>query len=136
MRSKIIYLTILIFLILSLTLEAQQKQFKKLDLIEQNCYQSLVHENRGVSESAIFISIQFKHRFPNRNDDKFIEALEELMNNSDSPIISYKAQLARLYFKSNELFTDIAVNSIYEEQKVYGEIADKINRIILAGNFD
>lgn len=136
MRGKLIYATILIFLIFSLTLEAQTKQLKKLELIEQNCYQSLVHENRGVSESAIFISMQFKHKFPNRKDGKFVEALEELMNSSESPVISYKAQLARLYFKSNELFTDIAVNSILDEQKVYGQIADRIKRIMLAGNLD
>ena len=134
MKQKIIYALILFTALLSLNLNAQTFTGEKLESIIENCHYSLMHENIGVAEAAIFISIQFKKRYPQENDKVFLEALEELAQNSKSPVISYKAQLARIYFMNNDLFKDIEVNSIEEEQKVFGQISDRISNMRLAVN--
>jgi hypothetical protein len=135
MKAKIWYTFILLLALLSLNYSADNLDNKKMDLIERNCYHSLMHGNAGVKEAAIFVSIQFKNRFPNWEDEKLLEALEELVRDSDNPVISYKAQLARLYFKNNELFDEIEINSIENEQKVFNEISSRINNLKIAVNF-
>lgn len=132
MNKKIIYTTILTILLFVINIEAQPTNEIRTKLIAKNCYESLMHHNKGVTESAIFVSIQFRSKFPNANSAEFIEALDELAKNSENPIISYKAQLAKLYFKNTELFSNIDVHSIENQQKVFEQIANKINSIMLA----
>lgn len=132
MKTKLIYTLLLALSLFLLNIEAQPLNEKKLESATENCYSSLMHDNLGVVESAIFVSIQFKNKYPKENSNQFIEALDELAKNSENPIISYKAQLARMYFKNNELFSNIEVISIKDEQKVFEKIAEKLNSIILA----
>lgn len=132
MKAKIIYTIILVLSVLSLNYNAKPIDDEKLEIIEKNCYHSLMHLNEGIKESAIFVSMQFKNRYPEHNDDRFIETLDELVQKSESAVISYKAYLAKLYFTNNELFNDIDLSTIMEEEKAYSEISEKINRIILS----
>ncbi|MDX1700008.1 MAG: hypothetical protein R3250_05280, partial [Melioribacteraceae bacterium] len=109
---------------------------RRLEIVSANCLHSLRTENEGVVESAIFVSIQFKNRFPDSNDEKFVDALNELVKYSPSPVISYKAHLAKLYFESTDLFNDIDVSSILDEERVYSDISDRINRLRLSASLN
>lgn len=132
MKKRIIYTLILSLVLTTVNLVAQPTKEERTDLITQNCYAALTHENAGVVESAIFISMQYKKNFPTLEDDEFIEVLNDIAKNSNNPVVSYKAQLARTYFKNIDLFTNIDVRSIRGENEVYEQIASKINSIMLA----
>lgn len=132
MKRKIIYTLVLTLTLTIVNLVAQPIDKEKTDLMAKNCYVALTHENAGVVESAIFLSMQFKNRFPSLDDNEFIEVLNDIAKNSNSPVVSYKAQLARTYFKNIDLFTNIEVKSIKSENLVYEQIANKINSIMLA----
>lgn len=134
MKEKIIYTIVLAVTLLALNLNAQSYDSKKIDAANKNCYNSLTSENQGVAESAIFISMQFKNRFPEENTNKIMSALNELANNSENPRISYKAQLAKMYFKNTNWFKNVEVKSLYEEQKTFEQIAETLNSLIVASN--
>ncbi|MBK7104803.1 MAG: hypothetical protein IPH62_05925 [Ignavibacteriae bacterium] len=131
-KNAIVLSLILLF---SINLNAQPTKSEKVKTVVANCYKSLTNDNEGVVESAIFVSIQFKNRFPEENDNIFVSALNDLAINSRNAIISYKAQLAKIYFENTELFKDIQIKSIYDDQKVYEQISDKLNSVVLASDF-
>lgn len=132
MKSKIIYGLILIFTVLTLNVNAQTTDKKKIKSVLRNCYAALTHDNVGVVESAIFISMQFKDKFPNENASKLLDAIEEIAEDGESPTLTYKAQLAKIYINNRGLFDDIVINSIQDESKVYSQISEKLNTIMLA----
>ena len=135
MKTKILYGLILLLSILALNLNAQTEKEDRIKSVLKNCYAALTHENAGVVESAIFISIQFKNKFPNENASKLLDALDEIVNESDSPTLTYKAQLAKIYINNSEMFNDVSVKSIKDESKVYSQISEKLNTILLATSF-
>ena len=134
MKKKIIYTTILMISLLTLNLNAQTFDKERKEAAYENCYHSLKSENLGVIESAIFVSLQFKNRFPEMNTKKMVTVLADLATNSDSPRISYKAQLAMLYFKNSAWFEKVEVKTILDEQKTFEQIAETLNNSILALN--
>jgi hypothetical protein len=135
MKAKIIYALILALSILALQLNAQSPDTDKIERLAENCVLALTHENSGVAESAIFLSIQFKNRYPNENSKKFVEVLDDIASESKSPRISYKAQLAKIYLVNKKWFDGVEIGSIESEQKVYEEISSKINQIMFASEF-
>lgn len=135
MKTKIFYVLLLILLIISQNIDAQPTNDEKIEKIVKNCYNCLIHDNQGVVESALFVSIQFRNKFPNENTRVFIEALKELAEKSQNPRISYKAQLAKIYFKNTELFKNVEIKSIKEEKQVFEQIAKTLNNVILATEF-
>jgi len=78
--------------------------------------------------------LQFKNRFPEENTNKILDALDDLAKSSEIPRISYKAQLARLYFKNTAWFKNVEVKSLYDEQKTFEQIAETLNNSIVASN--
>lgn len=132
MKSKILYGLIFLFTILTLNVNAQTADKKKITSVLRNCYAALTHDNVGVVESAIFISMQFKNKFPNENASKLLDAIEEIAEDGESPTLTYKAQLAKIYINNRALFDDIVINSIQDESKVYSQISEKLNTIMLA----
>ena len=134
MKKKIYYTLSIIVLLFIINLEAQPLRKTRTEMITENCYNSLTHKNNGVCESAIFVSMQFKNKFPSLDYEKFIDALNEIAKNSNNPVISYKAQLAKLYFKNVELFANVEIQSIKDENLVFEEIAKRINNIMVAKN--
>jgi hypothetical protein len=131
MKSKILYTVILLVALFSLNLNAKTP----VENLKKNCYNSLKHDNEGVAESAIFVSIQFKNRFPNENDSKFIDVLEELSIESKNSRLSYKAQLAKIYFTNMDWFKNIEIKSIEDEQKIFEEIAETISNKMFVADF-
>ncbi|MCB9248487.1 MAG: hypothetical protein H6613_08055 [Ignavibacteriales bacterium] len=134
MKEKIVYTIVLFAALLTLNLNAQTYDGKRKDAAKENCYRSLISDNQGVVESAIFISLQFKNRFPEENTNKILDALDDLAKSSEIPRISYKAQLARLYFKNTAWFKNVEVKSLYDEQKTFEQIAETLNNSIVASN--
>jgi len=131
-KNIIIFSIVTLF---TLNMNAQPTKSEKVKTVVENCYKSLTNDNEGVVESAIFVSIQFKNRFPEENDNIFVSALNDLAINSRNAKISYKAQLAKIYFENTELFKDIQIKSIYDDQKVYEQISEKLNSVVLASDF-
>ena len=132
MKAKVSMVVLSILLVFGLTINAQTPKNEKVENLVENCYNALTNNNQGVSEAGIFVSIQFKNRFPNVNDRKFVNALEKLASNSDNARISYKAQLAKIYFQNPEWFKNVKIKSILDEQEVYEQIAKKLNTIMFA----
>lgn len=129
---KLLFTTILFLGIFALNLKAQSSDEEMLEMMAENCHNSLTHENLGIVESAIFISIQFKNKFFNKNMNEIIQELDEIASESESSRISYKAHLAKMYFNNYEWFKNVDVSSRENEQKVYEEIAETISNIMLA----
>lgn len=136
MYKKLTYTFFLVISIITINITAQPLSEKRLDILTKNCFNSLTNENPGIVESAIFVSIQFKNRFPDENDSKFVKALDQIANESDNPRLSYKAQLAKIYFNNTEWFNKIKINSILNEQKIYKEIAETINKIMFTADYE
>lgn len=122
-------------LLFSLNLNAQSTKEKTAEDLAEIVYGNLKSSSEGVAESSIFVSMQFKSKYPNVKNEIFVNALNDLATNSNKAIISYKAQLAKIYFENTELFKDIQIKSIYDDQKVYEQISDKLNSVVLASDF-
>jgi hypothetical protein len=133
MFSKI-KIAMLGLLVVSSSLVAQPTENEKLNTLVENCTNALNHENDGVVESAIYVSLQFKNRYPEQNDKNFVQALDRIANTSENARVTYKAQLAKIYFKNSDWFSAIEVNSIFDEQEVFEKIAEKVNTVLLAVN--
>ena len=108
---------------------------KKIENINANCLNSLYNENKGVVESAIYVSIQFKNKFPNENVSTFVEALERIIQENDDARIRYKAQLAKMYINNIDWFENLEVNSIEYEKEVYFAIAETLNGKLFSQDF-
>ena len=132
MKTNVKIMLISLIVLFASTINAQNSPKEKIDNFKKNCKAALTHNNSGVVESAIYVSIQFKNLFPEENDKEFVNVLNELANNSDNARISYKAQLAKLYFNNRDWFKEIEIKSINSEDEVYEEIAEKVNSIIFA----
>jgi len=135
MKAKVIYTAILLVALLNLNIKAQQPTKEKINVLIKNCYNSLTHENQGVAESAIFVILQFKNKFPYENTAQFVEALEEIAIDSENARMSYKAQLAKIYFNNHDWFSNVEIKSIENEQKVFEEIAGIISSKMFAADF-
>lgn len=101
-------------------------QSVNLDNLRANFLSSLKSENTGVVESAIYVSIQFKNKFPYENVTNYIKVLDEIAKNGVNSRISYKAQLAKIYLINSDWFENIKINSIDKEKEVYAAIAETI----------
>jgi len=132
MKTRITIAVLSMLLMFNVVLNAQPKKVQKMDNLIENCYNSLTNDNAGVQEAGIYISIQFKNKFPDLNDKKFVKALDNLASDSKSARISYKAQLAKIYYQNPEWFKDVKIKSILEQQEVYEEISNKLNTIMFA----
>jgi hypothetical protein len=108
---------------------------KKIENISANCLNSLYNENKGVVESAIYVSIQFKNKFPNENVSTFVEALERIIKGNDDARIRYKAQLAKMYINNIDWFENLEVNSIEYEKEVYLSIAQTLSGKLFSQDF-
>ncbi len=108
---------------------------KRIENINANCLNSLYNENKGVVESAIYVSIQFKNKFPNENVSTFVEALERIIKGNDDARIRYKAQLAKMYINNIDWFENLEVNSIEYEKEVYLSIAQTLSGKLFSQDF-
>ena len=135
MKTKILYTVLLFLFLVSLITKGQELSDERLQKLKSNFYYSLTHENQGVVESAIFITLQFKDRYPNEDYSKFINALDDLVLNSKNSRISYKAQLARIFLKNTDLFKNIKITNMEDEQKTFEEISKKLNSITIAAGY-
>jgi hypothetical protein len=108
---------------------------KKIENINANCLNSLYNENKGVVESAIYVSIQFKNKFPNENVSTLVEALERIIKGNDDARIRYKAQLAKMYINNIDWFENLEVNSIEYEKEVYLSIAQTLSGKLFSQDF-
>ena len=92
MKTKLSIAVFSMLLLLNLTLNAQPTKEEKINNLIENCYNTLKSDNEGVKEAGIYISIQFKNRYPKLIDKKFVRALDDLASDSKNARISYKAQ--------------------------------------------
>ncbi len=134
MKIKISIAVLIMLILLNITLNAQPTKEQKLNNLIENCYNALTNDNAGVQEAGIYISMQFKSRYPNLNDKEFVNALDDIASDSKNARVSYKAQLAKIYFQNPEWFKNIEIKSILDEEKVYEQISNKINTIMFASN--
>ncbi|MBI1933027.1 MAG: hypothetical protein HYS24_10875 [Ignavibacteriales bacterium] len=131
-KNLIILSLVLLF---SLNLNAQSINKKSLSELTKIVTQNLKSSSEGVAESSIFVSLQFKNRYPKADNKIIVDALNDLASNSNNAKISYKAQLAKIYFENPELFKDVKVNTIFDDQKVFEQISEKLNSVVLASEF-
>ena len=128
-KIKIIIAAIFLFNIGICAQSSEENYFNKLlDII----YNNLESKTEGVSESAIFVSLQLKSKYPNIDSEKFIDALEQIVENSKNAKVSYKAELAKLYFQNPDWFEKVEIKSILMEEEVYVKIAEKISSKMFA----
>lgn len=125
----------LIFLF-SVNLNAQSLNGRSLSELSKIVTNNLQSNSEGVAESSIFVSIQFKNRYPNADNKIILNALNELATNSNSAKISYKAQLAKIYYENSELFKEIKINSIFDDQRVFEQISEKLNSVVLVSDLN
>lgn len=130
-KNVVVFSLVVLF---TLNLNAQPKEKSISDLTEI-VYNNLKSKSEGIAESSIFVSIQFKNKYPSVKNEIIVNALNDLAKNTSNAKISYKAQLAKIYFENIEMFNDIQIKSIYEDQKVYEQISDKLNSVVLASEF-
>jgi len=110
-------------------------QSVNLDNLRANFLNALNSENKGVVESAIYVSIQFKNKFPNENVSTLVEALERIVKENDNERVRYKAQLAKMYINNSEWFKNLEVNSIKYEKEVYLSIAQTLSGKLFSQDF-
>ena len=74
-----------------------------LDQIEKAYVISLGYDNIGVVESALYCVVTLHYEFPHRDFRRIKEAVDDLSMNSETPLIRYKANVAKMYLNNPTL---------------------------------
>ncbi len=107
---------------------------KKVEQTVNNFIVAMNCENTGVVESAILISMELKSRYPEFNFEKVEDKLSSLAIDGDTPLIRYRAQLARLFYSNYSLFSDMKFEDKEYPEKTFRAIIDRLENINLASN--
>jgi uncharacterized coiled-coil protein SlyX len=116
----------------SSTLGQRPANFSKI--VTENIVSSLNHEVEGVVEATIYNSVFLAKYYPDAELGKVIDELNDIVVNSNNPVLKYKAQLAVLYltnYNSNELNLE---NYKSDQAKLFRDIAEMLENNLLASN--
>jgi len=104
------------------------------DKYEKGTLFALNSDNLGVIESSLFLALELKDRYPSENYSNVVDKIDDISNESSSLSIKYKAQLAEIYYKYYDLFSDIKIENSDTPDKYFKIIADRIAQSSLVSN--
>ena len=94
----------------------------------------LSSDNVGVSESAVFIMIQYKERYPELDYSKILRTLASLERTAGDPTLGYKAHLVSMYLKYGSEMHITLPESREDHETVYRVIAQQLENKFLTSN--
>ena len=103
-----------------------------VDMARKNYNVALKHEVQPVVESAIFNIMALKSFYPDYNYNQLIKTLEQLIENSSSETVRYKAFLALTYIKNSRWFPQYQFLGEINQEIIFKDISEKINHKLLS----
>ncbi len=101
---------------------------------KKNYLLSMDSEYNSVIESAIFVSMEMKDRYPEFDYSKLVNRFNELAIEGNSPTLRYKAQLASLYFNFYSMFSDIKIADKENPELFFKKISERLEQLPVAAN--
>ena len=112
--------------------EPKAEQF--INKAKVNYLRSLDSDLNSIVESAIFITMEMKDRYPDYNYSKLIDRFNELAIEGNTPVLRYKAQLASLYFNFYPMFSDIKVVDKENPDLFFKQLTERLEQRPVAVN--
>ncbi|MCI0511897.1 hypothetical protein L0128_01630 [candidate division KSB1 bacterium] len=91
-------------------------------MAHENYLAALNSKNDGVRNSAIFLVLQFKMRYPEHNMQCFIKKLAQISQKDVVAKNRIQAQLAIVYLQSPELMLALNSTQFQEPQPFFGQL--------------
>ncbi len=103
---------------------------------KQNYLRSMDSDYNSIVESAIFITMEMKDRYPEFDYSTLIDRFNELAVEGNTPLLRYKAQLASLYFNFYPMFSDIKISVEDKDnpQLFFKQISERLGQRPVAVN--
>ncbi len=134
MKTKITALFILIAVTLNVSAQEYSVSDNFLNRAEKNFIATMDSDVNSLVESAIFNMLIFKDRFPKWNFENIENALNTLAVKGNSLSIRYKAQLAGIFIRYPEMFSNIKITDKDNPAKYFRLISERLNNRIIAAN--
>jgi hypothetical protein len=99
---------------------------------ERACVISLRYDVDGVVECALRDAALMKIAQPDAEAPKIKEEIDRLAAGGRTPVIRYKAWLARLVFEYPQLFTNMADGDYDTAEEAFAAIAERLAQTLLA----
>lgn len=112
------------------TSDQSQTELKELEKIQDaiaNYDKGLLHENQGVTESAIINIMRLKYNYPNYDYRTLVNHLENLENAGETKSIRFMAYIVKNYLLHPERFTWVEDMCCKHDQLFYSMISQKIH---------
>jgi hypothetical protein len=101
---------------------------------KKNYLLSMDSNYNSVIESAIFVSMEMKDRYPEFDYSKLVDRFNELAIEGNTPTLRYKAQLASLYFNFYPMFSDIKIVNKENPEMFFKKISERLEQLPVAVN--
>jgi len=89
---------------------------KDISQIEAAYVVDLTHTNHGIVESALYCIIKMKAQIPDQDFVRISRVINRLARTGDTPVIRYKANLAKLFMEDPALTKCLSAENMKECQ--------------------
>lgn len=128
-------MVIVLLFVFSTSIFAQEPKTEQfINKAKENYLRSMDSDLNAIVESAIFITMEMKDRFPEYNYNKLIDRFNELATEGTTPVLRYKASLASLYFNFYPMFSDIKVVNKENPDLFFKQISERLEQRPVAAN--
>lgn len=101
---------------------------------KKNYLLSMDSEYNSVIESAIFVTMEMKDRYPEFDYSNLVDRFNELAIEGSTPTLRYRAQLASLYFNFYPMFSDIKIVNKENPELFFKKISERLEQLPVAAN--
>jgi len=128
-------MVIVLLFVFSIAIFAQEPKTEQfINKAKKNYLLSMDSNLNSIVESAIFITMEMKDRYPEYDYSKLINRLNELAIEGNTPTLRYKAQLASLYFNFYPMFSDIKIIDRENPDLFFRQISERLEQRPVAAN--
>ena len=125
----IVFFIIAVMIGSSSTMGQRPENFTKV--VTENLVRSLDHEVQGVVEASIYNSLFLAKYYPDANIKRVLNKLSTIAEDTSSPVVKYKAQLAVLYI-TNYSNSELNLEKYKEDQtELFREISQMLTSNLL-----
>ena len=100
--------------------------------VDKSYAASLSAENNGLNESALAVAAMVKLDLPAENFSMIKGEIDRLVTNGATPVIRYKAYLAKAVFANPAMFKEEATHQYSDRDAFFSAIAERLIKTLLS----
>jgi hypothetical protein len=102
--------------------------------VAKNFIADLKIDNPGIVESALFVIVEYRNRYPALDYSSLIDELAKVARDQKDSTISYKAHLAMMYLRYGTDGDLVPSSDPGDHESLFRQIAEQLEKKFLASN--